>query len=58
MNIPNITATTAERIVAGSVLRDPDVLHDVCGSVQSEAFADHPTRLVFETVAKLRDSGR
>ncbi len=58
MTIPTIAAIADERVLAGSVIRDPDSLDDVRGLVQPDDFADFPARLVYETACKLRDAGR
>ncbi len=50
-----IAAHDAEQTLAGSLLSDPEVLDDVRAVVQPADFTDHRCRLVFETVAKLRD---
>lgn len=55
---PVIAATGAERVVAGSVLRDPDVIDDALAVVAPDDFADHPTRLVVQAVTDLRQDGR
>jgi replicative DNA helicase len=52
-----ISAAEAERIVAGCVLRDPDVIPDALELVRPDHFLEHPCRVVYQAALDLRDAG-
>ncbi|MEW6446940.1 MAG: replicative DNA helicase [Bacillota bacterium] len=47
----------AEQAVLGAIFLDPDVIHQVVGTVKPEDFYQEPHRLIFETILSLDDEG-